>query len=100
MLAELHDVPAEFRQARYHCVIVFIRSPEDPEPLFAHGTWEARLPSRPAAPAASATTRSSSPANLHRTAAEMAPEEKNTVSHRAQALFALVAELKEMGLAS
>ena len=29
LLAELHDVPAEFRQARYHCVIAFVRRHDD-----------------------------------------------------------------------
>src|SRR5581483_11302801 len=30
LLAELHGVHPEFRQARYHCVIVFVRSAGDP----------------------------------------------------------------------
>jgi len=38
-------------------------------------------------------------AGLHSTAAQLAPEEKNKISHRAQALLALVAELREKGLA-
>ena len=43
LLAELHDVPREFRQARYHCVIAFVRRHDDPEPIVAHGTWEGRI---------------------------------------------------------
>jgi XTP/dITP diphosphohydrolase len=37
LLAELHGVQAEFRQARYHCVIVFVREANDPDPVVAHG---------------------------------------------------------------
>ena len=40
LLAELHDVPDEFRQARYQCVIVWARSVGDQAPLIARGTWE------------------------------------------------------------
>jgi XTP/dITP diphosphohydrolase len=100
MLAELHDVPAEFRQARYHCVIVFVRGPEDPDPVFAHGTWEGQIALAPRGCGGFGYDPIFVPANLHRTAAEMTAAEKNAVSHRAHALLALVNELREMGIAS
>ncbi|MDB6088551.1 MAG: non-canonical purine pyrophosphatase, rdgB/HAM1 family [Gammaproteobacteria bacterium] len=100
MRAELHGVPAEFRQARYHCVIVFVRGPEDPEPLFAHGTWEGQIALEPRGAGGFGYDPIFIPAGLHRTAAEMTSVEKNAVSHRARALLALVTELKETGLAS
>jgi XTP/dITP diphosphohydrolase len=100
MLAELHDVPVEFRQARYHCVIVFVRGPEDPEPVFAHGTWEGQIALEPRGSGGFGYDPIFVPANLHRTAAQMPAEEKNAVSHRAHALSALVCELKERDIAS
>ncbi len=93
MLAELHDVPAEFRQARYHCVIVFVRGPEDPDPIFAHGTWEGQIATEPRGSGGFGYDPIFLPAGLHRTAAELTPEEKNAMSHRAHALRALVSEL-------
>jgi XTP/dITP diphosphohydrolase len=93
MLAELHDVPAEFRQARYHCVIVFVRGPEDPDPIFAHGTWEGQIATEPRGSGGFGYDPIFVPAGLHRTAAELTPEEKNAMSHRAQALRSLVSEL-------
>jgi XTP/dITP diphosphohydrolase len=100
MLAELHDVPAEFRQARYHCVIVFVRGPEDPDPLFAHGTWQGQIATAPRGAGGFGYDPIFLPAALHRTAAELSAEEKDKVSHRAHALLALVEELKERGIAS
>ena len=47
LLAELHDVPTEFRQARYHCVIAFVRRHDDSQPIVAHGTWEGRIALEP-----------------------------------------------------
>jgi guanylate kinase len=105
LLAELHDVPAEFRQARYHCVIAFVRRHDDNQPIIAQGTWEGRialeprgkggfgydpifLPSLPN-PAGRRETDSSC------TAAELDPSLKNKFSHRAQALRAWVAAARE-----
>jgi XTP/dITP diphosphohydrolase len=100
MLAELHDVPAEFRQARYHCVIVFLRGPDDAEPLVAHGTWDGQISTEPRGGGGFGYDPIFVPAGLHRTAAELTPEEKNAMSHRAEALRALVAMLKQAGVYS
>lgn len=94
LLTELHGVPAEFRQARYHCVIVFVRDANDREPVVVHGTWEGRIAAEPFGSAGFGYDPIFVPAGMHSTAAQLAPEQKNQLSHRAQALTALVAELK------
>jgi XTP/dITP diphosphohydrolase len=94
LLAELHGVPAEFRQARYHCVIVFVRDANDPEPIVAHGKWEGQIASEPRGTGGFGYDPIFIPAGMHSTAAQLPPEQKNQLSHRAQALKALVAELK------
>ena len=99
LLAELHDVPAEFRQARYHCVIVFVRTANDPEPVIAHGTWEGRITTEPRGSGGFGYDPIFQPAGLHGTAAQLSRDEKNKISHRAHALLALVAELREKGIA-
>ena len=99
LLAELHDVPAEFRQARYHCVIVFVRTANDPEPIIAHGKWEGRITTEPRGSGGFGYDPIFQPAGLHGTAAQLSPDEKNKISHRAHALLALVAELREKGIA-
>lgn len=99
LLAELHDVAPEFRQARYQCVIAFVRSGEDPDPLIAHGQWEGTIALEPRGKGGFGYDPIFLPGGLHRTAAELTAEEKNAISHRAQALRALIAMLSEAGLA-
>lgn len=99
LLTELHDVPAEFRQARYHCVIVFVRDANDPDPVFVHGTWEGQVATEPHGSGGFGYDPIFVPAGMHNTAAQLTPDKKNELSHRAQALRALVAVLQEKGLA-
>ncbi len=95
LLAELHDVPMEFRQARYHCVIAFVRRHDDPEPIVAHGTWEGRIALEPRGCGGFGYDPIFLPADAHRTAAELEASVKNEVSHRAQALRAWLAAARE-----
>lgn len=94
LLTELHDVPAEFRQARYHCVIVFVRDARDRDPVVAHGTWEGQVATEPRGTGGFGYDPIFVPAGMHETAAQLAPEKKNELSHRAQALRALAVELR------
>lgn len=97
LLTELHGVPAEFRQARYHCVIVFVRDAHDRDPIVAHGTWEGQIGTQPRGTGGFGYDPIFIPAGLHSTAAQLPPEQKNTLSHRAQALIALIDKLEEIG---
>lgn len=93
LLAALQDVPDPQRSARFHCVIVYMRHAQDPVPLICHGRWEGKV--------------------LHQTvgengfgydpvfwvpeqqcsSAQLAPEVKNRISHRGQALQQLLSLL-------
>jgi guanylate kinase len=95
LLAELHDVPMEFRQARYHCVIAFVRRHDDPRPIVAHGTWEGRIALEPRGSGGFGYDPIFLPAEGKGTAAELDPAVKNEVSHRAQALRAWAAAARE-----
>jgi guanylate kinase/non-canonical purine NTP pyrophosphatase (RdgB/HAM1 family) len=95
LLAELHGVPMEFRQARYHCVIAFVRRHDDPQPIVAHGTWEGRIALEPRGTGGFGYDPIFLPADAHGTAAELDPAAKNEVSHRAQALRAWLATARE-----
>ena len=100
LLAELHGVHPEFRQARYHCVIVFVRSADDPDPIVAHGKWEGQIALEPRGTGGFGYDPIFLPAGSHSTAAQLTAEQKNKISHRALALLALVEELRERGLAA
>jgi guanylate kinase len=95
LLAELHEVPMEFRQARYHCVIAFVRRHDDPEPVVAHGTWEGRIALEPRGRGGFGYDPIFLPADAPGTAAELDSAVKNEVSHRAQALRAWLAAARE-----
>lgn len=95
LLKDLRDIPAEERTARFQCVMVLMRHHEDPTPIICQGTWEGQIlfeergengfgydplfliPSRQLA------------------SAELSPELKNLISHRAQACRKLIEALDE-----
>jgi XTP/dITP diphosphohydrolase len=94
MLDELRDVPAPQRTARYQCVIALVTSTTDPKPILASGTWEGMLISAPRGLGGFGYDPIFVPRGFDRTAAELDPGEKNSLSHRGQALRALVAQLQ------
>ena len=96
LLAELDGVPEEARAARYRCVMVLVRHPEDPNPLITEGTWEGRITRAPRGSGGFGYDPVFLPEGSTRTAAELEPQEKNALSHRGQALRALAARAAEL----
>ena len=94
MLDEMRDVPAPRRTARYQCVIAFVETAADSAPILASGTWEGTLISAPRGLGGFGYDPIFVPQGFDRTAAELDPGEKNSLSHRGQALRALVAHLQ------
>ncbi len=93
LLAELGDLPEAQRTARFQCLMVYLRHAADPTPLICQGTWEGRILSAPRGengfgydPVFYVPTHDCA-------SAELAPEVKNALSHRGQALRKLVAAL-------
>lgn len=94
MLAEMHGVPESKRTARYQCVIAFVSAADDPSPILAKGTWEGTLISHPRGLGGFGYDPIFIPSGFDRTAAEFDPGEKNSLSHRGQALRALIVQLQ------
>ena len=94
MLEELREVPAERRTARYRCVIAYVRSAADPRPLIVEGCWEGSIAGAPRGSGGFGYDPIFVPHDDGRTAAELAPGEKDAVSHRARALASLLAQLR------
>ena len=86
LLAEMQSLQGAQRQARFRCVIVFMRHAEDPVPLICEGAWEGHIADTPGGKAGFGYDPVFRIAGDSRTAAELAPEEKNRLSHRAVAL--------------
>jgi len=90
LLRELTGVPPERRTARYRCVLAFVRSPEDPLPVLAAGSWEGRILTAPRGDGGFGYDPVFLPQGAEQTAAQMPAAAKNAVSHRARALVRLV----------
>jgi XTP/dITP diphosphohydrolase len=90
LLAELAGVPAQRRQARYRCVIAYVRFADDPAPLFARGAWEGCIAEAPAGNGGFGYDPLFLPQGVAVTAAQLSPDAKNAVSHRGAALASLL----------
>jgi XTP/dITP diphosphohydrolase len=82
------------RRAHYYCVIVLVRHAEDPEPLIAEGRWQGEIIAVPRGQNGFGYDAHFLLPDFGRTAAELAPEEKNAVSHRGRAIAQLIAQLR------
>lgn len=82
------------RRAHYYCVIVLVRHGEDPEPLIAEGRWHGEVTDTPRGENGFGYDPYFLVPHLRRTAAELAPDQKNALSHRGQALRELVSRLQ------
>ena len=91
LLDQLADVPDEPRGAAFVCAAAFV-DPDGTE-LVRLGRFAGALAREPRGAHGFGYDPIFVPAGDDRTAAELAPEEKNARSHRARALSALVAEL-------
>lgn len=98
LLEALRNVPEDRRTARFYAVIVVLRHADDPQPLIAEGAWEGRILESPRGHHGFGYNPVFLDPEHGLTAAEMAPELKNRLSHRARALQALRQRLT--GLAS
>jgi XTP/dITP diphosphohydrolase len=89
LLAALEATPLHARSARYRCVLVFVAGDSDPAPLTAEGVWEGLIVDQPRGSAGFGYDPYFWLPDLHRTAAELDPADKNRRSHRGAALRAL-----------
>lgn len=94
LLADLHGIPEADRTARFQCLLVYMRHANDPTPLICQGTWEGRILTAPRGengfgydPVFFVPTHDCS-------SAELPADVKNSLSHRGQALQALVSALQ------
>jgi len=81
------------RGAFYYCVLVLVRSGTDPTPVVADGRWRGAMVLKPRGTGGFGYDPHFVPRGGSLTAAELAAEEKNRVSHRGLALMALARRL-------
>lgn len=93
LLDELRDVAEPDRTARFQCLMVLLDSATDPTPVIRQGTWEGRILFAPRGNGGFGYDPLFYVPTHNCAAAELSAADKNRVSHRGQALGALVAAI-------
>lgn len=93
LLHDLRDVPEAERGAQFHCVLVLMRHASDPVPLICHGVWQGRILTEARGEGGFGYDPVFWVPELNCAAAELSKAEKNSISHRGQALRQLLQQL-------
>ncbi len=93
LLALLDGLAPGRRRAYFYCVLVVLRTAEDPAPLIAEGRWDGEIATAPSGTGGFGYDPVFRPAGDTRTAAELGGDEKNRHSHRARAIAQLLGKL-------
>jgi XTP/dITP diphosphohydrolase len=94
LLAALSGMRGEDRRAYFHCAMVMVQSADDPVPLVASASWWGHLLDSPRGDGGFGYDPLFFVAEQDCTSAELPAEVKNRLSHRGQALRALLQELR------
>ena len=90
----IRDIAAHAdKSAYYYCVLVMVRHADDPQPIIADGVWHGRLIDQPRGQGGFGYDPHFLLPELGKTAAELTADQKNQLSHRGQALRALLSKL-------
>jgi XTP/dITP diphosphohydrolase len=85
------------RDAHYYCVIVVMGHARDPQPLLAQGVWRGQILRLPRGCGGFGYDPLFLDPEYGQTGAELAPAQKNLMSHRGKALAQIVDALKQRG---
>lgn len=91
LLADVESVPDRERSCRFICVIAYFKSADDPLPQIATGVWEGFLLKSPRGSNGFGYDPIFYIPDRDCASAELDPTSKNRISHRSQALNALLA---------
>jgi XTP/dITP diphosphohydrolase len=97
LIEVLQGRPEAERTARFQCIMVYLRHPEDPTPVICQGTWEGFILEAPRGTNGFGYDPIFFVPTAGCSAAELDPAIKNRLSHRGQALAQLVRYLKGEG---
>lgn len=86
------------RQARFQCVLVYMRHAKDPSPIICQASWEGTIALAPQGEQGHGYDPIFIPEQQSCTAAQLTAEQKNAVSHRGKALEKLLELMKQQGV--
>ncbi len=87
--------PMEDRAAHYVCALVMVQHANDPEPLIVQTRWHGLFQDEAVGLNGFGYDPHFFLPDLNLTAAQLAPEQKNRISHRGQALRELISQLQD-----
>jgi XTP/dITP diphosphohydrolase len=97
LLAELGALPEDQRSARFQCVLVYMRHALDPTPLVCQASWEGRILFDPRGENGFGYDPLFYVPDHDCSSAELPPDVKNRISHRARASALLLEALRQNG---
>ncbi|GAB4293707.1 MAG: XTP/dITP diphosphatase [Thiohalomonadaceae bacterium] len=95
LLADMRDVPADQRTARFQCVLVYMEHELDPTPIICQGSWEGVIAFEPHGAGGFGYDPVFFVPAHNATVAELPSALKHDLSHRGQALRQLLAALRQ-----
>lgn len=93
LLRAMEGVPEDQRSARFQCVLVYMRHAADPTPLVCQGSWEGRILLAEQGEQGFGYDPLFYVPEHDCSSAQLPPEEKNRISHRAKASALLLRAL-------
>ncbi len=90
LLQELAKVPNARRRAKFYCVVVLVRYPQDPAPLICEGTWEGEILTAPRGTLGFGYLPIFYSPQHQKSGAELTVEERTHSNHRRQAFNQLL----------
>ena len=96
LLVELDGVAENERTARYQCVMVYMKSADDPTPIITQGSLEGRILTEAQGDGGFGYDPLFWLESKNCSAAELSLAEKNKISHRAIALQAMIKQLSDV----
>ncbi len=94
LLQSMIDIEADTRQAYFYCAIALVRDPEDPTPILATGRLDGVILTAPRGQSGFGYDPVFWIPEQGKTLAELSSQEKNRISHRAQALQSLLEKVR------
>ena len=96
LLRELDATSDAQRSARFQCVMAYVRHARDPVPLIAQGSWEGKILTRRQGEGGFGYDPVFYVPEQGCSAAELAPDQKNAISHRGKALSLMLDQLAKI----
>ena len=93
LLQALENTPDDQRQARFHCVLVYMQHENDPTPIICHGVWQGSISRKKQGEQGFGYDPIFWQNDLQLSSAQLPRDVKNKLSHRGKALAQLVKKL-------